>query len=187
MVVCAAFGLTAPEVKIEIMCLRAKRMPEPTAIFSVETAGQVYNQTNRFVYLGGDINHNAYLSIEVDWRIRNAWCSFREYTLELYDRPRATLELKIRILRAEVLGAMLYGYVTWSPRACHYDTLRQAHHRFLTRCIGSRKHNRADHPISYLNTLIKTEAKASKRLYAGGGSYSRDLWCVWRIRDCRST
>ena len=33
--------------------------------------------------------------------------------------------------------------------ACHYDTLRRAHHRFLTRCIGWRKHNRADHPISY--------------------------------------
>ena len=32
----------------------------------------------------------------------------------------------------------------------HYDTLRRAHHRFLTRCIGWRKHNRADHPISYL-------------------------------------
>ena len=39
---------------------------------------------------------------------------------------------------------------------CHYDTLRRAHHRFLTRCIGWRKHNRADHPISYLDTLVKT-------------------------------
>ena len=51
---------------------------------------------------------------------------------------------------------MLYGCVTWSPRACPYGTLRRAHHRFLTRCIGWRKHNRADHPISYLDTLIKT-------------------------------
>ena len=48
-----------------------------------------------------------------------------------------------------------YGCVTWSPRACHYDTLRRAHHKFLTRCIGWRKHNHADHPISYLDTLIK--------------------------------
>ena len=31
-----------------------------------------------------------------------------------------------------------------------------SHHRFLARCIGWRKHNRADHPISYLDTLIKT-------------------------------
>ena len=64
------------------------------------------------------------------------------------------------MLRAEVLETMLYGCVTWSPRACHYDTLRRVHHRFLTRCIGWRKHNRADHPISYLDTLIKTGSES---------------------------
>ena len=93
--------------------------------------------------------------------------------------------LKIRMLRAEVLETILYGCVTWSPRACHYDTLRRAHHRFLTRCIGWRKHNRADHPISYLDTLIKTgsESIATLRrrriLFAGFVARSR-------IRDCRS-
>ena len=101
-VVCAAFGLAVSEAKTEIMCLRAKRMPESTATFSVEAAGQVYNQTNEFVYLGGNANHNADLSIEVNRRIRNAWCGFRKYTLELYDRPSAPLELKTRMLRAEV-------------------------------------------------------------------------------------
>ena len=116
-VVCAAFGLTVSEAKAEIICLRAKGMPESIATFSVEAAGQVYKQTNEFVYLKGNVNHNADLSIEVDRRIRNAWCSFRKYTLELYDRPSAPLELKIRKLRAEVLEAILYGCVTWSPRA----------------------------------------------------------------------
>ena len=173
-VVCAAFGFIVSEAKTEIMCLHAKGMPESTATFSVEAAGQVYNQTNEFLYLRGNVNHNADLSIEVDRCIRNAWCSFRRYTLELYDRPSAPLELKIRMLRAEVLETMLYGCVTWSPRACHYDTLRQAHHRFLTCCIGWRKHNRADHPISYLDTLVKTgsediEATLRRRriLFAG--------------------
>ena len=82
---------------------------------SVEAAGQMYNQTNEFVYLGGNANHNADLSIEVDRRVRNAWCSFRKYTLELYDRPSAPLELKIRMLRAEVLETMLYG-MQWYAR-----------------------------------------------------------------------
>ena len=103
---------------------------------------------------------NAELSIKVDRRIRNAWCSFRKYTLELYDLPSAPLELKIRMLRTEVLATMLYGFVTWSPRACHYDTLPRAHHRFLTRCIGWRKHKRADPPISYLDTLVKTGSES---------------------------
>ena len=106
-VLCAAFGLIVSKSKTEIMCLRAKGMPESTATFSVEAAGQVYNQTNKFVYLGGNVNQNADLFIEVDQRVRNAWCSLRKYTLELYDRPSAPLELKTRMLRAQVLEIML--------------------------------------------------------------------------------
>ena len=72
-VVCVAYGLTISEAKTETICLRPKGMPDSTAIFSVETAGQVYNQTIEFVYLGGSVNHNADLSIDVDRRIHNAW------------------------------------------------------------------------------------------------------------------
>ena len=175
-VVCAVFGLTVSEVKTEIMCLRAKGMPESTATFSVEAAGQVYNQTNELVYLGRNANHNAALSIEVDRRVRNAWCSFRKYTLEPYDRPSAPLELKTRMPRAEVLETMLYGCVTWSPRACHLDTLHRVHHRFLTRCIGVGESTIAPTPRFPIWTrLSRREMRASRRLYAGGESCLRDL------------
>ena len=63
------------------MLTRAKGMPESTATFNVEAASHVYDQTNEFVYLGENVNHNADLSIKVDRRIRNAWCSLRKYTL----------------------------------------------------------------------------------------------------------
>ena len=165
------------------MCLRTRGIPDVATTFSVEAAGQVYKQAHDFVYLGGNINHDADLSIEVNRRIRNAWCSFRKYSLELYDRPSAPLELKIRMLKAEVLESMLYGCVTWSPPSCHYDALRRSHHSFLTRCIGWRKHKRTDHPISYAETLLKTgsesiEATLRKRriLFAG---------FVARIEDTR--
>ena len=36
----------------------------------------------------------------------------------------------------------------------------RAHHNFVTHCIGWRKNNRADHPISYLDTLIKTGSES---------------------------
>ena len=52
-VVSAAFGLTVLEAKTDIMYLRAKEMPKFTATFSVEAAGQVYNQTNEF-YTSGE-------------------------------------------------------------------------------------------------------------------------------------
>ena len=73
---------------------------------------------------------------------------------------------------------MLHGCVTWSPRACHYDTLCRAHHSFLTRCIGWRKRTRTDHPISYLETLVETgsesiEAIMRKRRILFVGSVAR--------------
>ena len=135
-VVCAAFVLTVSEAKTEIMCLRTKEMPEPTAIFSVGqpitfTTKQMSSYTSGG---GGDINHNTDLSIQVNRRISNAWCSFWKYTLELYDRPSTPFELKLLMLRFGVLETMLYGDGMWSPRTCHYDTLRRAHHSFLPRC-----------------------------------------------------
>ena len=148
---------------------------------------RAYNHTNDFVYFGGNVNHNADLYIEVDRHTRNAWCSFRKYTLGLYERPSGPLELKNQMLRAEILEILLQGCVTWSPRACHYDTLHGAHHRFLTRCIGWQKNSRAHHPISYLDTLINTgEVRSSRRLCAEVRSCKWKLWCAWRTRDCRS-
>ena len=41
-------------------------------MLSVEAVAQMYNQTNEFVHLGGNVNHNTDPSIEVDRRIRNA-------------------------------------------------------------------------------------------------------------------
>ena len=132
----------------------------------------------------GNVNHNADLSIKVDRRIRSAWYSFRKYTLELHDRPSAPLELKIRMLRAEVLDTILYDCVTWSPRPCHYDSLRRTHHSFLSRCIGWVKNNHADHPVSYLDTLIKTGSESIEAILGRRRILFTEF--VGRTRDCRS-
>ena len=171
------------------MCLRAKEMPEYTAVFGVEAAGQVYNQTNEFAYLRGNVNHNnADLFIEVDRRIRNARCSFRKYALELYDRPSALLELKLRMLKVEVLETMLYGCVAWSTRACHYDTLRREptiDFRLAASVGESTIAPTTRFPI--WTRLSRREVRASSRIYAEeGGSCLRDLWRAWRIRDSQS-
>ena len=185
-VVCAAFGLTVSEAKTEIMYLRIKGMPESTTTFSVQATGQVYNQTNEFVYLGGNVSHNVDLSIEVNRRTCKAWCSSRKYTLEVYDRPSAPLELKIWMPRAEVLETVLYGCVKWSPSACHYDTLHRAHYSFLTRCIGCRKNDRADHSISYLDTLIKTGSASFKATLRRKRILFAGFLARMEVRDCRS-
>ena len=160
MVVRAAFGLTVSDAKTEIMCLRTMGMPESTAIFSVEAAGQVYNKTNEFVYLGGKRQPQRRPVHRGRPAHAQRMVQLPKYTLKLYDRPSAPLELKSRMLKAEGLETMLYGCVTWSSRACYYDMLRRAHHMFPTRCTGWRKNKRIDHPISYLDTLNKTGSES---------------------------
>ena len=98
-VMCMAFGLTVSEAKTEIMGLRTKRMLESTATFRVEAAGQVYNQTNEFVYLAGDVNH-----IEVNRRIRNAWYCFRKYSTRAQNKDakgRGTQNNALRLRHVE--------------------------------------------------------------------------------------
>ena len=72
-------------------------------------------QTNEFVYLGGDVNHNTDLSIEDDRRIRNAWCSFRKYSLEL------TVEPTERSPRAQNLDAKSRGTREKAVRLRHVE------------------------------------------------------------------
>ena len=111
-VVCAAFGLTVAEAKTEIMCLRTKTMPESTATLSIEAAGQVSTQTNKFVYYGGGrqpqcrpVHRGQSAHTQRIVELPNV-CPYNV----LYDLPSAPLELKIWLLRAEVLETMmLYG------------------------------------------------------------------------------
>ena len=128
-------------------------MPDPNTIFSVETADQVLNQANEFVYLGGNVNHNADLSIEVDPRIRNAWCCFRKYAVELCDRPSAPLKLKLPMLliRAEVL----YCTVLY----CTRDNAERLRHVELAR-VALR--NAATSPPQFSDSLYRLE-KESRR------------------------
>ena len=44
------------------VCLRTKGMPEPIAMFNIDAVGQVYNQTKKCVYLGGNVNHIAHVA-----------------------------------------------------------------------------------------------------------------------------
>ena len=62
-VVWTVFDPTVLEPKAENMCLHTKEMPEPIVMFNIESAGQVYNQTNEIVYHGENVNRNAH---EVD-------------------------------------------------------------------------------------------------------------------------
>ena len=142
--------------------------------FTINEAGQVYNQTIDFVYMDGAINAERHLRIEITRHLQRVWACFQRYKMEIYDRPVVRLQLKVWLLKADVVEKLLYGCVTWNPNKLDYDRLRRVHHSMLLRCPGWRKRKRDDITLSYADALAKTasesvEATVPKRriLFAG--------------------
>ena len=105
------------------MCIPIPRAPATKIVFNA--TGQQYRQTTSFTYLEGTVSEMPNLSDEIDRRIRAGWMGFKRYKRELYDLPKASLlPLKARMVRSEVVEALLYGCVTWTPLKCHYAKLR---------------------------------------------------------------
>ena len=110
-VACQEFGLTVSGKKTEAMHLWSHPNTASNAL-RIEAAGQRYKQTAEFVYFGGAISESADLDIEIKCLIGAAWASARKYSSQLYDRRNAQLSLQIRLFKAEVMEAMLYGCAT---------------------------------------------------------------------------
>ena len=95
-------------------------------------------------------------------------------------KSRGTRDKAVRLRHVEPARVLLRHAAPSPPQIL--DSL----HRLV---VDESTINRAHHPISqwHLDTLFKTgSVRASRRLYAGGGSCVRDLWRAWRIRDGRS-
>ena len=156
-----AFGLTVSEKKTETLSMRApekqsKKEGSPPPPLIIEAAGQKYAQTAQFRYLGGLVNEDGELTQEINHRSRAAWACIRRFSQELFDRPRAPWRLKVRLLRAEAMEALLYGFMTWAPRRDHYRLLRRTHHRLPLRVIGYRHERSTYRQLSYAQALKKT-------------------------------
>ena len=57
---CSSLGYAVSEAETEIMCLQTKGGGKVS--FTINAAGQVYKQTNEFVYLGGAVTADRDLS-----------------------------------------------------------------------------------------------------------------------------
>ena len=104
--------------------------------FDTEAAGQVYKQAAKIVYLEAIVRENADLTVEINRRVPLANLRLRRYGLSLYDQSTARLRIKVRMLKAEVMGTMLNVCVTWSPTVAHLATGRgsgRAIHEALVR------------------------------------------------------
>ena len=152
--VLGAFGLTVSEKKTDTLLMRTpekqpKKGGSPPLPLVIEAAGQKYAQTAQFRYLGGLVNKDGELAQEINHRSRAEWARIRRFSRELFDRPRAPWRLKVRLLKAKAMEALLYGCMTWAPRRNHYLLLRRTHHRLLQRVIGYRRGRGTYQQLSY--------------------------------------
>ena len=181
-----AFGLTVSEKKTETLLMRAPGKPPkkgetptpPPLPLAIAAAGQKYAQTTKFRYLGGLVTEDGELTQEINNRSKAAWACIRRFSRELFDRPTAPWELKVRLLKAEAMEALLYGCVTWAPRREHYRALRKIHYRLLLRVIGYRRVQGTYRQLSYAQALKKTgcqsvEATIRQRRLLFAGALAR--------------
>ena len=135
------------------------RAPATKIVFNA--TGQQYRQTTSFTYLGGTVTETPNLSDEIDRRICAGWMSFKRYKRELYNRPKAILLfLKARMVRSEVIEALLHGRVTWTSLKGHYTKLRTTHHRMLLRILGAWCKSPNKRILSYKDALQRTEGES---------------------------
>ena len=101
------------------------------------------------------------LSDEIGRRIRAGWMGFKRYKRELYDLPKASLlPLKARMVRSEVVEALLYGCVTWTPLKCNCAKVRTTHHRMLLRVLGAWCKSPNKRILSYKDALHRTQCES---------------------------
>ena len=175
--VCRVFALTVSAKKTEAMCMPTPRTPR--TMVRIEAAGQIYKQVQSFTYLGGAVTETPDMSVEIARRTRACWMRIRRYSRELYGQPKVALSLKTRMVKAEAIEALLYGYSTWTLRQEHYAKLRTVHHRVLLRIIGAQR-KRPDHRMTSCNRALEITGCESiettlrtKRLFLWAGTLLR--------------
>ena len=104
--------------------------------FTINAAGQVYNQTVEVLYLGRAITADRDRSIEITRCLQRALACLQRYKTANYDGPGVRLRLKVRLLKAEVVETLLYGCMTWNPNKPDFDRSRRVHRTMLLRCLG---------------------------------------------------
>ena len=170
--VCRAFALTVSAKKTDTMCMPPPRTPR--TMVQMKAAGQMYKQVQSFTYLGGAVTEVPDMSVEIARRTRACWMRIRRYLRELYDQPKVALSLKIRMVIAEAIEALLYGCSTWTLRQEHYTKHRTVHHRVLLRIIVAQR-KRPDHRMTSYNRAleitrgesIETTLRTRRLLWAG--------------------
>ena len=131
---CKAFGLTISLKKTEIVYQpppqsSTSSSQQPPCVIKVNDTKLKVN--NKFCYLGSTISEKATLDDEINHRIARASSSFGKLQDRLWKSHNISLLTKIKVYKAVIIPALLYGCETWTPYRRHINTLDAFHMRKL--------------------------------------------------------
>ena len=128
---------------------------------------QEYNQTQKFVYLGSQLNAEGDISTEIQRRQLIASMKMNKLSRQLFDNKAKWLSFKVVLFKQEVLETLLYGCPTWTLKESDYARLTTYHRKYLHRLTGFRK-DRLDETgkrlISYRHLLRITGCECIEAL-----------------------
>lgn len=136
--VCAAFGLTVSKIhkngddahaRVAYSCADVAKHGNGPGAYSNDTVTEHAEERGRHQQVPYSSPHQQLTASEKNSK-------------KLYGSPSASLEIRLRMPKDEVLEMMPHGCVTWFSNANHYDKLRTQHHRFLPHHIGFRRENK---------------------------------------------
>ena len=85
--------------------------------------------------------------------------NYTRFGVDLYGMLTARLNLKVRLLKTDLIKTLLYGRVTWTLNMTHLNELRKAHLEALRRVLGFQR--RAHHTnLSYAKGHNKTKCES---------------------------
>ncbi|KAI8494032.1 hypothetical protein Bbelb_283790 [Branchiostoma belcheri] len=127
---CHEFSLTISIKKTVVMVQNA---PCPPLITVNDSSLAV---VDRFTYLGSTATHNLSLDIGINTRIGRAASVMSKLKHRVWENKNLSIQTKLRVYEACVLGTLLYGSETWSTYAVQEAKLNAFHMRCLRRILG---------------------------------------------------
>ena len=92
----------------------------------------------------------------------------------MYGTKDVAFTLKVRMLKAEELKALLYACVARTPDREHFAEVRTVHNKLLLRKAGFQRSQRTDQlVVSYATALKKAPARVFRRQSVNNASYLR--------------
>ena len=120
---CKDFGLTISLKKTNVLGQDTEALPVIT-IDDYE-----FDAVCQFIYLGSTITYNLSLDADIDKRIGKAASTLARLTARMWTSPKLSVNTKMAVYNACVIGTLLYGSETWTTHAGQERRLNSFHLR----------------------------------------------------------